>query len=179
MRSGFCDESLGVVVIGEEARRRFKRPLGRLYRPDELAHLLSEVKKGLGGGARLITVGDRVTEFFLGAGLRPKLSIIDRREKRGKFGRTRVEEFDRLVVVRNDAGTINFRLCPLIREALESPGSTVFLVVGEEDLTAAAAILAADEGDYVAYGQPGEGVVLCSVSTSLINTVASILGLTG
>jgi hypothetical protein len=78
--------------------------------------------------------------------------------------KARIDSLDAKVInVKNPAGT----LTPEMREAFANAKPPLKIVVeGEEDLAAIPAVLSAPQGSVVAYGQPGEGVVLIKVTES-------------
>ena len=178
MQLEYCNEDYGVIRLSEDRRLRFKEPLGQLYSQSRINEALNIIRRQCEiANKYIITVGDRVTSFCIENKLVPKIAIIDRKEKRGKFKRTFVEYFNRIVIAENEAGTINFNLCKDILSALKNPGNTIIIIIGEEDLVASLAILAANNGDLVIYGQPNQGIVLCRVNDNLKTLILSIIGI--
>lgn len=150
-----------MLRLPEEVRPLLKRPLGELFKTtEEAARHLRALRP-----SRLITVGDVVTAEFLKAGLRPDVAVVDFMVMRSSAG----EEIKRIIDahpvsvrrVKNPAGTLTSEL----REELEGATLPLKIIVdGEEDLATLPAVLAAPVGSIVAYGQPGEGVVLVEVT---------------
>ncbi|MEA1904275.1 MAG: DUF359 domain-containing protein [Candidatus Hadarchaeota archaeon] len=150
-----------MLRLPEEVRQSLKRPLGELFRTTEEA--VERLRKA--SPARLITVGDIVTAEFLRAGLKPDVVVVDfmvmRSSAREEIKRT-IDAYSTPVRrVKNPAGI----LTPGLREELEGAALPLKIVVdGEEDLATLPAVLAAPVGSIVAYGQPGEGLVLVEVT---------------
>lgn len=158
-------------MLGEKLRARLKKPLGQLF-PDiaTAVERLREIRP-----AMLITVGDVVTARFLGAGVRPDVAVVDFLVMRGTVPasiRARLDSLSGNVVhVKNPAGT----LTPEMRRAFEGKPPLKIVVEGEEDLATIPAVLSAPRGSVVAYGQPGEGVVLIEVTEAKRQEFAELL----
>lgn len=150
-----------MLRLPEEARQSLKRPLGELFKTtEEAVERLRKVRP-----ARLITVGDVVTAEFLKAGLKPDVVVVDFMVMRSSAGEEIKRTIDAYSVpvrrVKNPAGA----LTPELRGVLEGVAPPLKIVVdGEEDLATLPAVLSAPVGSVVAYGQPGEGVVLVGVT---------------
>lgn len=157
-----------LVRLPEEMRGELKEPLGPVF-----SEVVGDRLKG-----RVVTIGDIVTYHFLEAGVFPDVAVVD-----GKTERTDVEEaivkrwreIPEVARVENKAGTITHGLIEALRQALERDGSGRIEVVGEEDLAALPAIIVADEGDTVVYGQPGEGMVYVEVTEEVRQEVLRLL----
>lgn len=147
--------------LPKEARDLLKRPFGDLFKSTREAvdYLLSIEYEWL------ITVGDVVTTEIIGGGLKPDLAIADFTVERSSAGEDRrkvIEDFPAtLVEVENPAGHLTSELMDAIKDAKPS---LKIIVRGEEDLATLPAVIFAPIGSVVAYGQPGEGVVLIRVS---------------
>ncbi|MDY6780796.1 MAG: GTP-dependent dephospho-CoA kinase family protein [Halobacteria archaeon] len=116
---------------------------------------------------RIVAVGDIVTYHLLRNDVLPAVSLVDGRTKRHEADEEVIDawrEIPERVSVENDPGTISSQLVRAIREALGSEESTRVEVDGEEDLGVIPAVLLADTGDTVVYGQPDEGTVYVSVN---------------
>lgn len=155
--------SKGAIVLGlpEDVRPLLKRPLGELFKATEGAVRRLRASRP----PRFITVGDVVTAEFLKAGLRPDIAVVDFRVMRSSAGEEIRRTIDAYSVpvrrVKNPAGTLTSEL----RRELEGAALPLKIVVdGEEDLATLPAVLTAPLGSIVAYGQPGEGVVLIKVT---------------
>ena len=141
-----------MVLVSEEVRSKLRKPLGKLYR--RFPPLLHE--------CRVIAIGDVVTLRMIWQGITPHLAVFDYRSMRkpvsGADEKTLRSRFKKPRRYRNRAGTVSGRI---LKDAgrLISGGGAV-RIEGEEDLTALAFILKADENDAVVYGQPGKGIVV-------------------
>jgi hypothetical protein len=90
--------------------------------------------------------------------------IIDRKEKREsavEFSHDKARVFRAV----NEPATISFAAWQAVAEAIEK-GNSAVVVEGEEDLLALVAIVVAPIGSVVAYGQPGQGIVIVRVTPS-------------
>jgi len=143
--------------LTDEIREKLKRPFGELV-GDKVALERAGKRKG-----RLVSIGDECSCFFLKSGIRPDVMIYDFKIKRQPVGdemRQALEGADgKLVRVVNEAGTISDALVSAVKRALEGKADRIF-VDGEEDLAALVALMFADDGVMVTYGQPDEGIVL-------------------
>ncbi|MFH0859739.1 MAG: DUF359 domain-containing protein [Candidatus Altiarchaeota archaeon] len=147
-------------------RETLKKPLGRLItRVDGLK------------GNKLISVGDTVSDNLLRAGIQPQIVVYDNKvERRIIEPHATIREFAAEdITVENPPGTLTDEAFDALREALESGGRTKIHVVGEEDLTALAAISLSPAGWTVVYGQPGEGIVEVRIDKKAKDKVKKIL----
>jgi uncharacterized protein (UPF0218 family) len=156
-------------------RKVFSRPLGAVVRNSDLdAYFKSvEIKD-----PSLVTVGDRTTDYFVARGHRPRLQIVDSLEKRAR--RTApVGGFDHITSVSNPPGGISGEAIELVRLELGRGDAARIQVNGEEDLLVLPAVLFAQEGADVFYGQPNEGMVHVRVSAQMKKMVAGMLSQLG
>ncbi len=145
--------------LNEKVRLELKKPLGRLIPAGKEGEFLSKELKG----KTIIAVGDRTTENCLSYGLKPKVEIVDMREKREE--RKETPSGAKVTVrVKNEAGTISEEAVEAIKRAIKDKESVRIEVEGEEDLLGLPAILYAPDGWYVLYGQPNEGLVAVEVN---------------
>jgi uncharacterized protein (UPF0218 family) len=137
-------------------RLRLKEPLGRLYKS------AAEIPRGRG---RLVAVGDIIAYELLGLGRVPDLLIYDCRKERTSAPKeviARIAALDApLLKLENPAGTIRASAWAVIREGLRRRSK--IRVYGEEDLLALPAVILAEEGAVICYGQPGSGAVAVTV----------------
>ncbi|MBI3840867.1 MAG: DUF359 domain-containing protein [Thaumarchaeota archaeon] len=145
-----------VYRLPESLRPSLARPLGRLFKKDEVDG--PTFKKLVGEAAMVVTVGDRVTETVWGLGRAPDLQVVDSRENRKERNPPDVP-FARLVKVKNPPGTLTHEAIEGVRDALGGKKPARVLVEGEEDLVAIPVIALAPVSALVFYGQPGEGIV--------------------
>ncbi|MEW6035430.1 MAG: DUF359 domain-containing protein [Candidatus Micrarchaeota archaeon] len=141
--------------IPERIRSELKKPLGALHRDFREIRRLSRTH-------RVISVGDVCTLGLLAMGIKPHLAVFDHLFMRHRLdpGMVRILElhFRKPRRYRNPPGTISRKILDDAAGLLSHGGAV--LIDGEEDLTALAFILAAQEGDVVIYGQPGQGMVV-------------------
>lgn len=153
-----------------ELRADLKDPFGPVY--TDTAALLADT------GSPLVAVGDIVTYHLLGADCVPDVALVDERTERSAVDADvtdAISGFHRRVAVRNPAGTLTRELVAALREGLDSDGTTLIDVDGEEDLAALPAVLAVGEDASVVYGQPGEGMVLVTPDAATRERVYEIL----
>ncbi|MDO5845207.1 MAG: DUF359 domain-containing protein, partial [Methanocorpusculum sp.] len=75
----------------------------------------------------------------------------------------------------NPAGTITEELVTALKKAV-SISPSVVVVEGEEDLAVLPLVELIADGDYIIYGQPDEGVVLCEAGDELRRKSKELLG---
>jgi uncharacterized protein (UPF0218 family) len=151
------------LQITESQRVVLKQPLGQLVlgtvlECNEALEKAREAEKT----PRLILVGDTISRNAIQFGIVPDVIIIDHKEKREEaiefsHGKTRV--FRAI----NEPATISFPAWQAVAEAIEK-GNSAVVVEGEEDLLTLVAIIIASVGSVVAYGQPGQGIVIVRVT---------------
>ncbi|MDI3549325.1 MAG: GTP-dependent dephospho-CoA kinase [Methanobacterium sp.] len=151
-----------MLILKQELRSEFKKPLGVLYSSlDEAEDFI----KSKYPDELLISVGDITTQNLQKAGLIPHLGIIDNVVERKPAAYDVV--YDNVTLnVKNPPGVITDELQETIKRAFQLVKSgfrVLILVDGEEDLAAIPSILMAPPGSLVLYGQPGEGLVVCEV----------------
>jgi hypothetical protein len=145
----------GVLVrLPEDMRGDLKEPLG-----DVVADVVESRLSG-----RVVAVGDMVTYHLLEAEVKPDVAVVDGRTEREEVDDEIVERWRALPVVArvgNEPGTVSVSVVEALGEAFEEGG--LVEVEGEEDLVVLPAIVLAEDGDTVLYGQPGEGIVYVDV----------------
>jgi len=149
--------------LPESMRGELKEPLGGVT---------AEVdEERLRGSGKIVAVGDMVAYHLLEAGVAPDVAVVDGRTKREEVDDEVVESWSALPLFRrveNEPGTVSRGLVAALREALgkkENGEGVLVEVDGEEDLAVLPALVLADEGDTVLYGQPGEGMVYVEVNS--------------
>lgn len=162
------------LSLPESVRPLLKRPLGKLFSKQEEAF---DYMRKL-HSARLITIGDRVTADFLEAGIKPDIAIIDfliMRFPADKKIKKVIEDYQVPTKhVKNPPSKITKELQDAVKDAVPP---LKIIVEGEEDLATLPAILMAQFGSVVAYGQPNEGIVLVEVTKEKKREIADILKL--
>ena len=164
------DQTDVVLTLPEGLRGELKEPMGPIF--SDPAGLLDRVE------GRLIAIGDIVTYHFERGGVSPDLAVVDGRTKRvavDEAVRAAPSSSARRMTVENPPGTLSADLLAGLIEALDSPEQTVLSVDGEEDLAVLPAILAAEIGASVVYGQPDEGMVHVAVTPDRKAEVADLL----
>ncbi|WP_255150957.1 GTP-dependent dephospho-CoA kinase family protein [Halorarius halobius] len=159
-----------VLELPRALRAELKEPLGPVYTDADA--LLAEA------GEPVVCVGDVVTYHLLEAGRHPDVALVDGKTKREQVDqrvRDAIEGFDRRVQVENPAGALTAELLETLAAAIGAESATLVEVVGEEDLAALPAVLAAPDGASVVYGQPDEGMVLATVDDDARRAVRELL----
>ena len=138
-------------ILPRDHRKFFKDPFGTLY-PD-IPAILPLVR-----GKTIFTVGDVVTYRLIQHGVIPDLAVVDGHTMRSPCDRI-PPVHSRCLKAKNPPGAISSELIETLKEALGQLPAMV-LVEGEEDLAVIPLVMVADNGAFLVYGQPGEGVVL-------------------
>ena len=163
---------MAVVSLPDSLRDELKTPAGPVY-TDAEAMLVD-------AGSPLIAVGDVVTYHLLGAGVTPDVALVDEQTERSTVdpeitARIDAASFASEQRVSNPAAVLTKELLVGLREAIDSEEPTLLAVDGEEDLAALPAVVFAPDGASVVYGQPGEGMVLVSVTDDTRTAMRTIL----
>ncbi|GAB6880036.1 DUF359 domain-containing protein [Halorubrum gandharaense] len=161
-----------MLSLPDSLRDAFKEPLGPVTTdPNALLADAADTRIAHDApDAPLIAVGDVVTYHLREAGRQPDVAVIDgkteREEVDPEIRESLADAGDRRSVVENPPATLSRETLEALREALEASASetTVIETLGEEDLVALPAIVAAPDGASVVYGQPGEGMVRVAVT---------------
>ena len=124
--------------------------------------------------ARLVSVGDVVSQNMHKAGLHPQLTIIDLISLRNQ-AMPKQAPVEKTVYVDNPQGTITEEAIMAIKDALDSNAHTHIEVKGEEDLLTLVAVLYAPENSFVVYGQPHLGIVVVKASQGKKDQVKQFL----
>lgn len=124
--------------------------------------------------ARVISVGDVVSQNMHECGLHPQLTVIDHISLRDQ-AMPKQPAAENTVYVDNPQGTITHEAILAIKTALESNAHTHIEVKGEEDLLTLAAVLYAPENSFVVYGQPHIGIVVVKASQERKDQVKQFL----
>lgn len=148
-----------VIQFSERDRTMLKKPLGQVVKQIALNS----------SAPMIISVGDVVTSDLVGCSIVPAIQIIDHHINRKLVvEKERLPVFNHVIRVQNVAGSLSKSVMKAYRRArnryLETNVPQQMYVLGEEDLTALVAILFAPLDSHVLYGQPGEGIVVVSVT---------------
>ncbi len=145
------------LVLKERTRKKLQRIYGELISTTDLLKKLTD--------EMVICVGDVVTDTLLSLGIEPDVAIVDYKTKREKKVFERIKNYgDKVLKVRNPAGTITPELWVAVRNALTMNEKIRIDVDGEEDLAVIPVIYFAPLGATVIYGMPNTGLVLIKVS---------------
>ncbi|MFQ5800318.1 MAG: GTP-dependent dephospho-CoA kinase family protein [Candidatus Hydrothermarchaeales archaeon] len=154
------------IKLPDEMRGTLRKPFGMLIKGD--GKVAAGKVKPMLAGKRAIVVGDASYENLLSVDVKPHMAVLDFMVKRKPYKR-----YPAKVSVENPAGVITASLWKVIEENLESGG--IIGVEGEEDLAVIPAVLEADFGDVVLYGQPDEGMVYINVDEEVKQRTAMLL----
>lgn len=164
-----------VYTLTPEQRIKFKEPFGTLIEGSfeetmkQLKELITKEKP-----SRIISVGDVVSNNLHEHGINPQLTVIDNISLRDQI-MPQKQAVKNTVYVKNPQGTITQEAIDAIRAALEKNMHTHIIVDGEEDLLTLTAVLYAQNGSFVVYGQPHVGIVVVKVSTEAKQRVKKLL----
>ncbi len=155
---------LNTYRLPESLRKEFKIAYGQIYSS------VANAKKDLEGRV-IICVGDRVSYNVITAGLKPKIIIFDKKEKREPTDiktRNVLETFNgRTIYVKNPPSHITAELFEAVKNAFNSVTPTKIMIDGEEDLAFLPVLLEAEEGDAILYGFFDKGFVVTIVDNNL------------
>ena len=117
-------------------------------------------------GRDIIAVGDVVTDKIADSGVKPKLSIVDGKTRRGEYkGRDFTQE--KIIYIKNPPEQITEESWRAIKNSIDSDEPVLIKVIGEEDLLSLAAIICSPEKYLVVYGIPGEGMIINEVDQDI------------
>ena len=155
-----------MLILDENDRNEFKKPLGKLYPlfEDALPEIISS--------KFLISVGDETTNNLHSKNIYPNISIIDNLIQR-KIHNNKIihnNEFnnaENVLFTKNPPGTITDELWETIdiaiKKATNDDLKQLIVVKGEEDLAVLPCIVMAPDNAVILYGQPNEGLVFLNV----------------
>lgn len=144
-----------MYILPGNYRERFREPFGTLYPDLEPALPLLE-------GQIIYAVGDVVTHNLLLAGIIPDIAVIDGKTRREIYEGRDISDEKPLFTIINPPGTITEELIATMQQAVTMTPALVF-VEGEDDLAVIPLVIHGKEGAAVLYGQPDEGVVICTI----------------
>lgn len=155
------------MKITQKLREELKKPLG--YVTDDT----NEIPKA----KVTVCIGDFASKRLLKEGFKPDIIVYDGRTKRQDIGiaqEIKSHEGTQQKLI-NPQGELVKEAFTLFRKAFKSGEKTKIFVVGEEDLTALAAIKEAPNGAVIVYGQPNEGLVVVEVEDKIKNKITKII----
>lgn len=149
-----------MLVLYQNSRDEFKKPLGKLYPVFEDALPKIRLSKFV------ISVGDATTNNLLENKIYPNVSIIDNLIQRKDHDHD-VVHTENILHAKNPPGNITENLWETIELAIEKTmkdeEKQLIVVDGEEDLAVLPCIFIAPEDAIILYGQPNEGLVYLNV----------------
>ncbi len=137
-----------------------------------------------GNQAKIITVGDVVTDSFTQAGIPIYLAIVNGETRRGYYSPAGMGSFGNLTRVENPAGGVNERAWEVIKAAITRDTPTLLTIAGDENPLVIPAVVEAPANSFIACGQPPvpganppepEGVVILAVSPSIQAALQELL----
>ena len=162
-------------ALTDSLRRKLQKPLGILLKgsPEEnfrqLAGIISEKKP-----AKIIAVGDFVSENILQSGLKTDIFVVD-----NKIMRESIEPLDIeahiVFETNNPKGILTAQSHEVMKRAFKVKGTSKIVVNGEEDLLTLLAIMYSPEGSLIVYGQPREGLVIVEATPKKKKDIARIV----
>jgi len=147
-----------MLTLPARHRALLKKPFGKLF--SDFSDIVPVLR-----AHSFCTVGDIVTANAYRAELIPEIAIIDGLTKRSPYF-LMPEVSGHIIYVKNPAGALSSELLCAVKEASGARPS-VIMVNGEEDLAVLPLINTLMDGEIILYGQPDEGVVLCTVDPEL------------
>jgi GTP-dependent dephospho-CoA kinase len=155
------------MEITPAIRELLKKPLGALVKD------ASGIPKSTG----VVAIVDSASDALLSVGIEPKMLVYDGMTQRQSVGISdKIRSYDaKEYRVKNPAGHLEKGVFDLFKKLLKSKDPSRVFVVGEEDLTALAAIVESPLGYVVVYGQPNEGLVIVEVNEKSKSIAKSII----
>ena len=158
-----------------QLRKKLKKPLGILFQGslEETINMLKtliEKEKP----AKIVTVGDQVSQDLTDYSLLPGVLIVDNKIMRKEIPPISATA-DQVINVKNPPGTITDEAWLAVEKAIADSRRTKIVVEGEEDLLTLVAILAVPQNSLVLYGQPRKGVVTVKATAEMKKRVLEIV----
>lgn len=164
-----------ILFLTPKLRKELKVPLGLLIR-GSFKYTVKRLQKLVkdNNPAKLITVGDRVSQNIARNGINIDIMVVDNKVMRKSISPLELK-VDKVYNVNNPAGTLTDDSWRAMEKAVLHHGSAKIIVDGEEDLLALFAVVSAPDSSMVVYGQPREGIVVVSVNARTKNMVQNII----
>ncbi len=162
-----------MLILPEALRATLKEPLGVLVPDHEIT--AARVRSEIPDGALVVAVGDATTGRLAQLGMEAGVQVVDGHERRASRAYPDGSPATSLSCA-NAAGTISDGALCALRTALGAPQPVRITVDGEEDLLAVPLCDMCDDGSVVAYGQPGEGMVIVVVGAGARDKARRIMG---
>ncbi len=148
------------MKLPEDKRHIFKEPFGKLFEDSNSAfEYLDSIDY-----EKLITVGDIVSATFLKNDYEPDLVIADFTTKRTPAKKEDIEKIKNYSITSVKIKNPQAHITDELWDAIDNADEPLKIIIdGEEDMATLPAALLCPNGSIVAYGQPGEGIVLIEV----------------
>lgn len=166
---------INIRYITPYLRKELKKPLGTLLHgsAEEIVKILKTMIEKE-NPAKIVTVGDRVSQDLTDYCLTPDVLIVDNRIMRKEIQPIPATA-DKVIEIMNPPGTITDEAWLAVEKAMTNPNRTKIVVEGEEDLLTLVSILAVPENSLVLYGQPRKGVVAVKTTQEMKQKVQKII----
>ncbi|MDH5448833.1 MAG: GTP-dependent dephospho-CoA kinase family protein [Candidatus Bathyarchaeota archaeon] len=161
--------------LTSQLRKKLKKPLGILFHgslEETISILKTLIEKEK--PAKIVTVGDRVSQDLTNHSLLPDVLIVDNKIMRKEIPPISATA-DHVLNVKNPPGTLTDEAWLAVEKAIAGSRRTKIVVEGEEDLLTLVAILAVPENSLVLYGQPSKGVVTVKATAEMKKKVREIV----
>lgn len=169
----YYSDLLGKIAnrpLPDNIKNQFKIPIGNIIKKEVTTNQ-----------AKIITVGDITTKYFLTHHITPNLAIIDLKTRR-------IKQFDSpqnigfpaqqlFQTISNPPGTISSALIAFMGQWNKNCSPDVLVIDGEEDLAVIPAVLMSPFHTRVFYGQPDQGLVEIKVTPEIKNQLINKLNL--
>ncbi len=158
-----------MLIFEGRIRDMLKKPFGPVHKT---------VPAGMLSGRKIAAVGDFCIRRLSEAGVEPDIAVFDfmcmRRPIDEETRKLIEKKYPNPIRVENAAGTITDGLAGILSKAAEEEKAAV-RVLGEEDLSSLALMAILPDGWVLAYGQPGEGMVLVEASEKIRGDAKSLM----
>jgi GTP-dependent dephospho-CoA kinase len=149
--------------INEKVMKVLKSPWGEIYKTQKLIEKINNRK--------VIAIGDICAHKLIEKDLIPHICIYDGLTQRKKVSSKLKNYFEpfykRIIIVENEAGTINPLAELSLKYLIESDLPGAMNIKGEEDLLTLVAIMNLKQDYVIVYGQPKKGAVLVEYSEEI------------
>ena len=168
IRNGEIDHD-GKLMLPFALRKTLAKPIGKIVKK------VRPLKEKI-----VIFVGDTTTETLLSQNIIPTLAIIDFQARRERFDWKKdcwdmLTKNREIVYFESGPGFINKKVMGAIKNWSKQQKPTLFIIDGEEDLLVLPAILYAQIGSIVYYGQPEQGIIQVRVTKKTKQLVQKLL----
>ncbi len=166
---------IDIRYLTPRLRKQLKQPLGSLFQGSleeiiTVVRVLIEKEKP----AKIVTVGDQVSQDLTNNSVLPDILIVDNKIMRKEIPPISATA-DKIICVKNPARTITDEAMLALEKAMADSQRTKIVVDGEEDLLTLVAILKAPENSLVFYGQPHKGVVAVKSTQEMKQKIREII----